>query len=63
MTDVDTHPCIVERQADTLAYVTQYLIRCRCHMDSWQVWRAGDAPVTCPVSGTDLTPATSDERT
>jgi len=45
------HACQLERQRDVTAYSEQYLIRCRCHADSWQTWRPGDAPYACPVTG------------
>lgn len=48
-----THGCIIESQLDHMAYREQYLVRCRCHMDSWQTWQPGDKPVTCPA-GTEL---------
>ena len=49
------HACIVQTDRDAFAYVTQYLLRCRCHMDSWRTWRPGDPAVRCPESGADLT--------
>jgi hypothetical protein len=48
-----THECIVQGERDAFAYVEQYLVRCRCHMDSWKTWRPGDEPPTCP-EGTAL---------
>lgn len=51
-----THPCQVERRDDVAAFVTQYLVRCRCHSDAWTTWRPGDKPVVCATSGVQLTP-------
>jgi hypothetical protein len=53
--DVPEHECIVQKERDVFAYVEQFNVRCRCHMDMWQLWRPGDAPKTCPVSGVSLT--------
>jgi hypothetical protein len=50
-----THECITQKARDQFAYVEQYSVRCRCHMESWQLWRPGDEIKKCPVSGADLT--------
>lgn len=42
------HACRIEHRVDDLAYTEQYLIRCRCHSSSWQVWRPGDPEFVCP---------------
>ena len=48
-----THECIVQSERDAFAYVEQYNVRCRCHMDSWKLWRPGEPYLTCP-EGTEL---------
>lgn len=42
------HECIIEKELDPFAYVEQYMIICRCHMDNWKLWRVGDPPFICP---------------
>jgi hypothetical protein len=42
------HACRIEHRIDDLAFGEQYLIRCRCHSSSWQVWQPGDPPFVCP---------------
>ena len=43
------HKCIIEKQKDTMAYVEQYLVHCKCHMGNvWQTWRPGDPEFVCP---------------
>jgi hypothetical protein len=54
------HECITQKDRDVFAYVEQYNVRCRCHMDSWRLWRPGDVIVQCPVSGVDLTAGVAD---
>lgn len=49
------HECIVRVDRDGFAYTEQYLVQCRCHMDSYKTWRLGDTPIACPVSGDSLT--------
>ena len=50
------HECIIRSERDVFAYAEQWLVGCRCHMGStYKTWRPGDAPITCPVSGDDLT--------
>lgn len=55
------HPCIVQFQGDAITPVRknlfQHLVRCRCHMPAWKVWRRGDQPIPCPVTGVVLTDA------
>jgi hypothetical protein len=49
-TTLPLHSCRFEHRPDELAApgVEQYLIRCRCHSSSWQIWRPGDPPFVCP---------------
>lgn len=51
------HECIVRCERDPFAEGhAQWLVGCQCHMGQRvQIWRWGDAPVLCPVSGDDLT--------
>lgn len=52
------HACRIEHRVDDLALpgVEQYLIRCRCHSSSWQIWQPGDPDFVCPSTqgGPDL---------
>jgi hypothetical protein len=48
-----SHECIIQFERDAFSYVEQYLVRCRCHMDSWRTWRPGDEVTKCP-EGTPL---------
>jgi hypothetical protein len=44
---VTVHACQMEAQRDVMAFREQYLVRCRCHSDSWNVWQPGDEPKSC----------------
>jgi hypothetical protein len=41
----------------------QYLIRCQCHIETWQTWRPGDPPYRCPVTGTEELPLSPTSQT
>lgn len=56
------HECIIRVDLDQFAYTDQYLVQCRCHMDSYRTWRPGDRPIVCPVSSTDLTAGLTDGK-
>jgi hypothetical protein len=49
--NVGMHPCQIEFEKDPHAHGEQYLIRCRCHATSWQIWQPGDPAYVCPVTG------------
>lgn len=50
---IGMHPCRFHRRADPFAQgVEQYQIRCRCHEDTYSMWRpAEDGPYHCPATG------------
>lgn len=47
------HPCRITRDRDVFAVggIEQYTIGCECHDRSRQIWRPGDVPYRCPVTG------------
>lgn len=43
------HDCIIEKRHDEFSVREQYLIRCRCHMETFHIWRPSDAEFVCPA--------------